>query len=133
MPRKPETNFTGTVHKRLPSKKVPHREKMSNPWRGGTADWWYSGSKADLWVEYKYVTKLPVNADVKVDLSPLQRDWIEGRYKEGRNVAVIVGCPSGGVVLMRGAWRKDIPVSFFRSALLTREQLARWILDQTGT
>ena len=50
---KPETQFANSVNGKLPLRGVLHREKMNNPYRGGTADWWYSGRRADLWCEYK--------------------------------------------------------------------------------
>ena len=56
MSRGPENNFISSVHKHLPMKL--YRMKNNNPYNGGIADVWYSGSKADLWIEYKFV-KLP--------------------------------------------------------------------------
>jgi hypothetical protein len=71
---KPENTFIGTVNDRLPIKKRKastiarrkvsdeshiHYEKMNNPYRGGTADSWYSGLAGDLWVEFKYLPRVP--------------------------------------------------------------------------
>lgn len=89
----PENRFIKSINNVL--KLDIHCEKMHNPFRGGTFDVWYSG-KFDLWVEYKWTNKL--GKVVVPDLSPLQLLWGRDRYKEGRNVCVIVGHPSGGMV-----------------------------------
>jgi hypothetical protein len=74
-----------------------YREKMHNAYRGGTPDVWYSGPGGDLWVEYKWSTS---KKGVLVPaLSSLQRDWLTKRKLEGRNVAVVVGSPTGATIL----------------------------------
>lgn len=131
---KPETSFRLGVEKYLPSKKEPHREKMNNPYRGGTADSWYSGKAGDLWVEYKFLPCKPQRGDItpkRLDLSALQLDWLRGRYEEGRKVAVIVGCPEGGVVLTHLAWEATHSVEQFLSLLKPRKLIAMWIRRYT--
>jgi hypothetical protein len=128
---KPENTFILSVHKYLPPKDVLHREKMNNPYRSGTADWWYSGSAADLWVEFKYIPKLPVKALVLPDLSPLQKDWLDGRYKEGRNVAVVVGSPQGAVIYRSLQWLEPISPGEFLQRCVSKQQLAMWLQMQT--
>ena len=142
MASKPESRFIARINAQLPLKKVSasakarkkygielHYEKMCNPFRGGTADSWYSGNFGDLWVEYKYLERLPLRARVAPQklLSPLQLDWLGGRYDEGRNVAVVIGCPEGGVVLLDRAWERDIQT--FRPVSLP--DLVNWILSST--
>lgn len=129
MSSKPETRFTGSVHKYLPQ---THIEKMSNPWRSGTADVWYSGDKGDLWVEYKFIEKLPRNAEILPDLSPQQLRWLNSRFAEGRNVAVIVGTPTGGVIYREKEWAQPLSRSAFEQRILSRAELAHWIFSQTG-
>jgi hypothetical protein len=84
-------------------------------------DDWYSSNPYDLWVEYKYLPKLK---SVKADLSPLQFYWGRERFKEGRNVAVIVGMPQGGIILKRSEWEKRIPVLQVEQRLIKRKQIA---------
>lgn len=129
MSSKPETTFTHSIHRHLP--KEVYREKMANPYRGGTPDVWYSGNKRDLWVEYKFIPKLAVRVPNKIELSELQRLWLEARQVEGRNVAVIVGCPDGGVVL-RSPFPREITTPDFQASLLSRKQLAAWIGSQVN-
>lgn len=105
--------------------------KNHNPYNGGIADCWYSGARADWWVEYKFVV-LPKRDNTVIDstagkqplLSHLQQDWLRERHTEGRNVAVIIGCKDGGVWLPRLAWDKPLTTEEFRQQLLTRTALA---------
>lgn len=128
--RKPETTFIASVHRLLP--KNLHAEKMNNPYRSGTADVWYSGNKADMWVEYKFLPTLPVKKDeIIADLSPLQIKWLRERHNEGRSIFVIIGCPLGGVVLSNLEWEQPIPISAFKTHTLTRSAIAEWLVNET--
>lgn len=138
MAQKPENRFRDSVHKYLP-REVPgffHHEKMNNPFFSGTADDWYSGQRGDLWVEYKYLTlarkrdttNIPLASDM---LSARQLLWLNGRYDEGRNVHVIVGCEEGGVILSDKAWNRDLTVGEFKPWIIARTLLAAWIMMQT--
>lgn len=154
MASKPETNFIGRVNKHLPLKKVKssvkarakypieqhiHYEKMSNPYRGGTADSWYSGPSGDLWIEYKYLERTPQRASVwpanpnEKLLSKLQVDWLNERYEEGRTVAVVVGCPDGAVVFSDREWEKEYVASCFVSLLRSEADVAEWVLTRCST
>jgi len=119
----PEHLFHARINRRLP--RQVYAEKMHNIYRGGTPDYWYSGFKADLWVEYKWVKKLPVKADVKTGLSGLQKLWLNDAWKKGRNVCVIIGAPTGCVVLQNGAWNEDISRGKF---VVTEQAVAEWII-----
>lgn len=128
---KPETRFYSAIHKLLPSK--IHREKMHNIYRGGTADVWYSGNLDDLWVEYKWLAKLPRTTPVHLDklLSPLQQMWLMGRYEEGRNVVVILGTPDGAWVFEGAAWRTPLNPDVIRTQGLTKQKVANYIKERT--
>lgn len=130
MARKPENTFRASVHKKLP--KELHHEKMSNPFRGGAADDWYSGFGGDLWIEYKYVHPLPVRVPIEPAVSGLQYDWLISRAAEGRNVAVVVGCKEGGVILRAPAFRDKIPPEEFRDRIISRDAIAAWIVSETA-
>lgn len=128
---KPENQFRSGVHKYLP--KELHHEKMCNPYSSGTADDWYSGNRADLWVEYKFIPRVPSRVDVKPKemLSALQLKWLNGRYAEGRQVAVVIGCPDGGVILRDQEWMWDYTPQMFRDRLVPRQAIAQWIAGAT--
>lgn len=136
---KPENRFRLSVHKFLPPPKELHHEKMSNSYSSGTADDWYSGSGGDLWIEYKFLARVPqraivwlVNPNVKKPImSALQQKWLSGRYAEGRNVGVIIGCPVGGVILRDLRWDYPITPQEFAKWLMPRDQIATWLMKET--
>ena len=94
---------------------------------------WYSGSIADLWIEYKYLGRIPKRkvVDVPPLLSALQRKWLINRCEEGRYVAVIVGCPNGGVILPGRNWQITYSAREFSRTLLSRTEIAKWIVNIT--
>lgn len=129
MSSKPETKFIGRVHKHVP--KAVYHMKNHNPYMGGVADCYYSArGGSDMWIEYKYMTKIPQRVDVSSGVTSLQFDWLKDRHEDGRNVAIVVGCPTGGVV-----FRIDEPQSItpaeFCERLLTDKEIAAWIVAQT--
>lgn len=127
MSRQPENTFIASVHKFLP--RELYRQKNHNQYNGGIADVWYSGPKADLWVEYKFEV-LPKRDDtiVPIDLSPLQREWLTSRHGEGRNVGVVVGCKEGGVWFPgTTGCGPGLSVKVFRTKLITRNAVAELI------
>lgn len=134
MSRKPENTFIASVHRHLPSMNELYRMKNHNDFNGGIADCWYSGSGADLWVEYKFIV-VPKRPDTMIDLvggknptiSALQQDWLRGRYNEGRHVWVIVGCKAGGVIFKYLEWERPLPVGEFNDLVSTRSEVARVI------
>lgn len=124
MPLKPETRFCHRVHRHFP--RSMYVEKMFNPYRGGTPDYWISGYAADAWVEYKWLPKKPVRG-VKNPLTALQKQWLDRAHAHGRNVYVAVGCPDGVAVLAAGRWNEPlIQGSWFRH---TELGLARFFID----
>ena len=128
---KPETRYYSAVHKLLP--RIIHREKMHNMYRGGTADVWYSGNLDDLWVEYKWIAKLPKKAFVCLEreLSPLQQRWLTGRHEEGRNIVVILGTPEGAWVCEGAAWKEPINPEAIRTLGVTKQNVADYIKKRT--
>jgi hypothetical protein len=123
----PETTFRLSVERHLPPPPHLHREKMANPYRGGTADSWYSSLMSDLWVEWKYIDHLPKSKTIEPKLSAKQSAWLSGRLAEGRVVAVILGTCDGGVIYTQGDWTVAYPIDVLAARLLPRKALARWI------
>lgn len=126
---KPENRFIKSVHDVLNND--VYREKTFNPLRGGTPDCVYYGYKKvqDLWIEYKWVKAF--GKVIKAALSPLQLSWLMRAWDRGREPLVVVGCPTGCVVLvdpaqwMNGVARGKYPV-------LSKHELARRIEDRCG-
>jgi hypothetical protein len=127
---KPETRFTALVTKRLPSS--IYKMKNNNSYTGGIPDLWLSGYRGDMWIEMKYLPRIPSRAvvDPKKLLSALQLQWLNNRHSEGRKVAVIIGCPTGGVVLQNRAWENEIPAANFVTLIKSPSDLALWITSQ---
>ena len=123
MTQKKENVRRNAVHKFLP-KNVYH-VKMSNPWVGGIPDDYYSGPGGDMWVEWKWVEKLPKRTKLKPKLTPLQRAWLDDRADEGRHTRVIVGYPKGNLILNREDWD-----GFDFQPTHTNETTADWIATQ---
>ena len=132
MSAKPETTFIASVHKHLPpGRRDPYYFKNNNEYTAGIPDVWYSGQKNDLWVEYKFLDKIPIKKEFKPALSELQNIWLDERYAEGRNVAVIIGCKEGGVILMGGQWNVPMSNATFKIWVRSRKEIAEWIMEQT--
>lgn len=125
-----ENGFIRSIHHYL-SPSV-YREKMHNAYHGGTPDVWYSGSKTDLWIEYKFILSVPKIVIPK--LTPLQLHWLTERKKEGRNVAVIIGTVSGGVLITsQTTWVEGISKEIFLDSITNRKQLAEIIERKVNT
>lgn len=129
---KPETTYTNKLKKLLP--KPIYVMKNNNPYLGGVPDLWISSTKGDLWVEMKYLPKLPKSVPIRVPelLSSLQMQWLNDRRKEGRNVAVIIGCPSGGVLLRDYEWQNELTSSVYSTLIKSNAELATWIKEQVS-
>lgn len=126
---KPENRFIGSVHRYLPR---TYAEKMNNPWRAGTADVWYSGDRGDLWIEYKFIERVPRSAEILPDLTPRQKRWLNNRFDEGRNVAVVLGTPTGGVIYRNKEWMRPLDHVTLAGLIVPRDEIARWIFSQVG-
>ena len=124
-----ESGFTTTVHNKLP--KTVYRWKIQATMTGGIPDAYYSGNKADLWIEYKLLNALPKKQSTLLipKLSALQSKWLRARYKEGRNVAVILGHKTGSYIFTNLEWEAGITQD---KLTLSRKELAEWIVQQVS-
>jgi hypothetical protein len=127
----PENTFIASVHRHLPPEL--YRMKNHNQYNSGIPDVWYSGYKADLWIEYKFIV-LPKRADTMIvpNLSNLQHEWLLQRHMEGRRVGVIVGCKEGGVWIKNTDWGRPCSCEDFHQKILTRAVIADLIKDEVG-
>jgi len=130
----PENTFIAAVHKYLPPMRELYHMKNHNVYNGGIADCWYSGTKADLWIEYKFIvvpkrdgTLIDLVGGAKPALSALQQDWLSERHAEGRNVGVIVGSKAGGVWYPGITWEEPLTALQFRTRLQSRAELGNFI------
>lgn len=121
--RKKETTYIKRVTRKL-SKSVYHW-KIHASFENGVPDSYFSGNTTDLWVEFKWLDK--VKTGVLADLSPLQQYWLNARYSQGRNIAVIVGTPIGSALLRDAAWNN--PICNFD---LSVKDISSWINKEVG-
>ncbi len=116
-----ESGFIQYIHRKLP--KQIYKWKVSDRFSSGVADAYYSTTKGDLWIEYKYYPKgLPKK--VKPKLSMLQIKWLAARYAEGRSVYVIVGSPTKCLVYTDLEWNSHKDTATHG---LNRAELIEWI------
>ena len=99
---KPETLYMQKLHKHLPE--FLYKEKMNNPYRGGTPDVYYEGNADILWVEYKYLPSLPptftlTNPKGATSVTSLQAKWLRRSFENGRNTLVILGIANEGGII----------------------------------
>lgn len=121
-----EPDFTRKIHRLLPSR--VYAWKISDRFHRGIPDAYYAGDDGELWVEYKFLAKNPTRQHTP-NLSELQKDWLNARRAQNRNVAVVVGTPTHAFAIRDGAWNH--PCTTFH--LLTHEDLAQWIDNQVHT
>ncbi len=131
----PENTFIASVHRHLPV--GLYHMKNHNQYNGGIPDVWYSGHAADLWIEYKFIV-VPKRPDtlIKIELSELQKNWLRERHKEGRTVAVVVGCKIGGVYFDDLSWDREYTAKAYQQLITSRQELASRItswLDNRAT
>lgn len=125
---KPERRFRQSITKHFKGKDL-YVWAINDSWHAGVPDHYYSGEKSDMWAEYKYFPtdrdKFDLRRPAKTPkLTRIQQHWLNDQYDRGRNVCVIVGMPSGGVILNNKDWMKPVTVH----ALWTREQIANEVL-----
>lgn len=124
-----ESGQTYAINKKVRAAGV-YALKLQTMGNNGIPDCYYSGNKADLWVEMKYISDkaLPKKEKTLIQpmLSDLQYNWLIERGNEGRNVAVIIGSSIGWVIYP--IWDRPI----YKTELnMTRNEVIEWIINQT--
>jgi hypothetical protein len=74
-----------------------------------------------MWIEWKFVHVMPKRHKPK--LSKLQATWLNARYDQGQNVAVLVGSLEGTAIYLNKSWTSQQKVG----KLYDRQQIADWI------
>ena len=115
-----ESDFITAVNKLLPQ--AIYRWKIHDSFTSGIPDAYYSGTKSDLWVEYKLLRTTPNKHTPK--LTELQKNWLKAQYERGRNVIVIIGFKGGkGFIAEDLTWEKQLNITDLKS----KQELANWI------
>lgn len=137
---KPETQLIGNVHKGLDAADdYIYYEKTHNPYRSGIPDVYYDYPGYDLWVEYKFMDKVPkqlcLRSESKPPVSRLQRHWIERAARNGRQVLVVIGFGKGSAqryLVIRPyelIWDHSVPREKIEPRLIDRNRLVELYLD----
>jgi hypothetical protein len=106
--------------------------KLNVRFHKGVADAWISGSKSDLWLEGKYLARLPPVVDLKKLLSAHQDEWLRGRHKEGRNVAVVLATPQGNLYFPGLSWEEPQERALLLPKLLKNSEFAHFVVKLVG-
>lgn len=111
--------------------------KINASYIKGVPDCWLSGPNQDLWIENKRVaseTPPPVLdlTDHKKYLTLHQQQWLEDRYEEGRNVAVVVFSKSGHLLLLGLEWKKPVSRLSFLERSVSMDELASQLVEFVG-
>lgn len=77
-----EHTFIDSIHRKLTPHEV-YKWKINAAFSNGVPDAYYSGDKADVWVEYKFGTSHQLTA--------LQHKWLTDRHAEGRACWLVWG------------------------------------------
>lgn len=124
MSRKPETTAANRVNTRV---KDCYFEKMHNPYRGGTPDFYYEGSAKSMWIEYKWYEKKPTQWSLTSGKDPkitvLQQNWLRRAHSNRQLTAVIVAYERLYAIFPGDSWETE----FASHEDLTAQETAMWI------
>jgi len=125
-----ETSFWQSLRKKL----VPrvYALKLNLRFVAGVPDCWLSGSEEDLWLELKYVQKLPPIVDSTKLLTALQQQWLAERYAEGRRVGALIGSSDGHLFFSGLSWQKPISREKWIQTGMTTKEMADFLVERLG-
>ena len=121
-----EHGYIRSVHRHLPPEM--HKWKVHDNYAGGVPDCWYAGPAGNIWVEYKWITKLPKRDTtvIKPNLSAQQLAWLIKMSGHSISCACIIGCPEGGIVLTgKDDWLDGISRNML--SLTPAKGIASWL------
>lgn len=105
-----------------------HHWKINADFAPGVPDSFYEGEKRDLWVEYKFIGKLPAKDSTLINpeklLTPKQLLWLQRRGEVRGDCWVIIGSPGNRGCLLYTPMEWITPITketFIRKSLSTRE------------
>lgn len=125
MTSKAETTFAASVNNWLKGSNI-YFEKMNNPYRGGTPDFYYEGPNGSKWVEYKFIVVPKRDSTLIVpDLTALQLAWLKRNFENGNEPWVVIGHRAGGVVMAHPQlWEEGLRCDEFLDHTVSRDDIA---------
>ena len=90
-----EHSFIRSIHTNMSSDVFVW--KLAAKYHGGVPDAWYSGPSGYMFIEYKYVSKLPKRSTtpVKIALTELQRAWLRTAISHNHLAYIVLGSEAG--------------------------------------
>lgn len=124
-----EHSFIKSVHRKLPPEIF--KWKIHDTFTGGVPDVMYGGPSGILFVEYKYVPKLPVKDStlIKTTLAPNQIQWLNRMKDCGQKTAVIIGIEKNAIILAK-SFTANITKEYYSEHKLTINDLCSFIYKQ---
>ena len=98
----------------------------------GVPDAWLSGLEGDLWLELKYLQKLPPVVEPEKLLSANQISWLTRRHEEGRSVAVLVGSSDGHLFFPGLSWQSSVSRERWIQSSLTTKETGEFLIELVG-
>ena len=113
-----EHSFIKTIHKKLAPE--VYKWKIHDTYTGGVPDAFYAGPSGILFVEYKYIKKLPVkkSTPVRTSLTKLQALWLNTMEKNGVKVALIIGSPNKNCIKLSDFCRPISKIEFNNNSII---------------
>jgi hypothetical protein len=121
-----EHGYIRSIHRPLPSEM--HKWKIHDNYAGGVPDCWYSGPAANIWVEYKWIAKLPKRDTtlIKPNLSAQQLAWLIKMSGHSISCACIIGSPAGGFLLTeKEQWINGIE----KHTIISNKEVSKWLTE----
>ena len=110
----PERKYIDKVHRQIVPEWNLHKQASTGMMGvNGTPDYYYERFDHVMWIEYKFVEKLPARFDIvdpacKFRLSALQRAWLNRANKNRVRCAVVLGSVEGALIINEGRWEETI-------------------------
>tara|TARA_S200000501_G_scaffold100421_1_gene93880 strand:- start:595 stop:990 length:396 start_codon:yes stop_codon:yes gene_type:complete len=129
-----EHSFIRSIHNKLHPD--VYKWKIHDTFTGGVPDVMYCGPKQILFVEYKYLKRLPKKDTtlIRHSLTPQQNDWL-CRINKPSQAGLIIGCENQCIILTCDFTRNISKLNFIEQNR-TRSYVAEWIsntvLNQKG-
>jgi hypothetical protein len=103
--------------------------KINDTYAGGVPDCYYCDIGGQLFVEYKYVPKVPKLETTWLipKLSGNQKLWLQNRHLQKVDVAVVLGTPEGAIVFTDLSWIQGIQVKKLNQNILSPKGIANII------
>lgn len=122
-----EHSFIKSVHRYLPLDLF--KWKIHDTFAGGVPDSFYAGPAGILFVEYKYVKKLPKrdSSILKTSLSPQQIQWLNRMTDFNQRAAVVIGCEDTAIILENKIWESPLTKLYYVQRAVPRKAVAEWI------